>query len=166
MPVVQFKAIKPKRLKEKEMRLELLNGLRSVARKVDKDFQATTSTWENKPEFETIISLRGGRAEFLVGTNSEIFKFVDEGTKPHMIYPKKAKFLRFQGGYNAKTQPGVLGSGQSSYSGDTIFSRGVKHPGNKPRKFTEMITKKWKSRFKDEMHDAMRRAKEKSGHAK
>lgn len=165
MAVVKTKVIKPAKLKEKEMRLELLNGLRTVARAVERDYKETVKTWKTKPEFETIVTLRGGKAEFLVGTDNEIYRYVDEGTKPHPIFPKKAKFLRFQSGYSAKTTPGIIGSTSGGRSGSEVFSRGVQHPGTKPRKFSELINKKYKSRFKDEMHDSMKRAAKKSGHA-
>ena len=164
MTVVKAKVIKPQRPKEKEMRLELLNGLRSVARAVERDYKETVKTWETKVEFETIISLRGGKAEFLVGTSSKIYEYVDKGTRPHVIKPKKAKFLRFQSGYRAKTTPGVISSGSGGRSGDVVYSKGVMHPGTKARNFSKLINKKYERRFKDEMHAAMRRAAQKSGH--
>lgn len=162
--VVKFKVLKPQRLKEKDMRLALLNGLRAAAKAVEKDYKATTATWETPVEFETIISLRGSRAEFLVGTSSKIYEYVDKGTRPHVILPKRAKMLRFQGGYRAKTTPGVIGSTAGGASGNIVYSRGVMHPGTKARRFSELINKKNESKFKDEMHKAMRVAAEKSGH--
>lgn len=162
--VVKFKVLKPKRLKEKDMRLALLNGLRSAAKGVEKDYKATVATWKTPVEFETIISLRGSRAEFLVGTNSKIYQYVDEGTKPHVILPKRAKMLRFQTGYRAKTTPNVIGSTQGGANGSIVYSKGVMHPGTKARNFSKLINDKHEKRFKDEMHKAMRIAAEKSGH--
>lgn len=162
--VVKFKVLKPQRLKEKDMRLALLNGLRAAAKAVEKDYKATTATWKTPVEFETVISLRSSRAEFLVGTNSKIYEYVDQGTKPHVILPKKAKMLKFQTGYTAKTTPGVIGSVTGGATGSIVYSRGVMHPGTKARRFSELINKKHESKFKDEMHKAMRIAAEKSGH--
>lgn len=165
MAVVKVKVLKPATLKIKEMRLELLNGLRSAARAVERDYKLTTATWEHQPKFETIIAMGKGKAEFLVGTDDEIYRYVDEGTKPHMIFPVNAQRLRFQGGYSAKTQPGVIGSSASSTSGGVIYSKGVFHPGTKARRFSEVINKKHERLFKDRMHEAMRKARAKSGHA-
>ena len=53
--VVKFKVLKPQRLKEKDMRLALLNGLRAAAKAVEKDYKATVASWETEVEFETII---------------------------------------------------------------------------------------------------------------
>lgn len=165
MAVVKVKVLKPKTLKIQEMRLELLNGLRAAAKAVEKDYKLTTATWEHQPKFETVIALGKTKAEFLVGTDDEIYRYVDEGTKPHMIFPKKAKMLRFQGGYSAKTQPGVIGSTTGGANGPIIYSKGVMHPGTKARRFSEIINKKHEGLFKDRMHEAMRRARVKSGHA-
>lgn len=165
MGVVKAKALKPKALKDKDMRLELLNGLRSIARQVTKDFEATTSSWKNKPKFETVVSLKGGEAAFLVDTNSEIYGYVDQGTKPHIIRPVKAKVLAFNVGGSPKTRPGVIGSTGGSAGSGPVFSKGVRHPGTKARQFSKIINEKWQKRFGAEMIDSMRRARAKSGHA-
>lgn len=165
MAVVKVKVLKPQRLKEKEMRLELLNGLRAAAKAVEKDYKLTTASWKHQPTFETVIALGRTKAEFLVGTDDEIYRYVDEGTKPHMIYPKKAKRLHFFAGGSPKTQPGVIGSTSGSPGNREVFSPGVAHPGAKARKFSNIINKKHEKLFKERMHEAMRRAREKSGHA-
>lgn len=43
--------------------------------------------------------------------------FVEQGTRPHVIMPRKARVLRFQSG------------------GKTVFAMRVNHPGTKPRPF-------------------------------
>lgn len=161
--VVRVKLIKPQRLKEKEMRLELLNALRSAAKDVEKEYKKTVATWEHKVEFQTVIALGKTKAEFLVGTDDEIFRYVDEGTKPHIIRPVRAKVLRFQGGYRAKTTPNVIGSTAGGASGDIVYSRGVSHPGIKARNFSKVINAQGKKNFLSKMHAAMKRAAAKSG---
>lgn len=165
MSVVKVKVIKPKRLKEKEMRLELLNGLRAAAKAVEKDYLLTVATWKRKPKFETIIALGKSKAEFLVGTDDEIYRYVDEGTKPHLIFPVKARALHFFAGGGPKTQPGVIGSSSGSKGSSEVFTKAVNHPGTKARKFSEVINRKHERAFKERMHEAMRKAREKSGHA-
>lgn len=44
--------------------------------------------------------------------------FVERGTRPHMIYPKRKKALRFKGPH-----------------GHVVIVRSVSHPGTKPRPF-------------------------------
>lgn len=161
--VVKLKVLKPQTLKQKEMRLELLNGLRAAARAVEKDYKATVSTWNKKPKFETVIALGKTKAEFLVGTDDPIYRYVDEGTKPHIIRPRRAKVLRFSSGYTPKTQPNVIGSSAGGASGSEVFSAVVNHPGTEPRNFSKVINLKHKVSFKKIMHESMRRARAKSG---
>jgi hypothetical protein len=160
-----WKAIKPQRLKDKGFRLTLINKARKIGNAMKRDFEATTKTWNHKPVFTVDVSTKGQGPAVLVGTNSEIYGYVNDGTKPHDIYPKRAKVLRFQGGYSAKTSPGVIGSGAGGSSGATVFSRGVRHPGTKARNFDEVIARKWQTRFRAEMEEAMAQATKESGHS-
>lgn len=165
-----FKAIKPKRLREKEMRLTLLNAMRKAGTQVRKEFERTTKTWEHKPKFVEIISLTGPGPTILVGTDDKVYQWVDKGTKPHEIWAgaytgkSAAKALRFQGTYTAKTVPGVIDARNGGSSGDVIVRPFVHHPGTEARGFDEKIQKEWEPKFKRLMEDAMREAAKESGH--
>lgn len=159
-----WKQIKPKRLNDKGLRLTLINKARKIGNDMKRDFEATTATWKHKPVFEMNVSTKGQGPAVLVGTDDEIYGYVNDGTKPHDIYPVNAKMLRFQSGYAAKTSPGVIGSGGGGASGSMVFSRHVRHPGTKARKFDEIIAKKWQPKFKREMEDAMKAAAKESEH--
>lgn len=160
-----WKAIKPQRLKDKSFRMTIYNKARAVGNAMKKDFEATTASWNHKPKFTVDVSTKGQGPAVLVGTGDEIYGYVNDGTKPHDIYPKKAKMLRFQSGYTAKTSPGVIGSGGGGASGATLFRPYVRHPGTKARKFDETIARKWQSLFKNKMEEAMAEATRESGHA-
>jgi len=161
-----FKIIKPKRLKDKDMRLELLNAMRKVGRKIKLDFEKTVENWSDKPEFELLISLTGPGPVAAVVTDSEIYRYVDKGTDPHIIVPVNAKVLHFTTGYRAKTQPGFIGTvaGGGSYDGEEVFAKYVLHPGTEAREFEKTIAEKWRKAFRSEMEEAMKRAVQKSGH--
>lgn len=167
--MILTKTIKPSRLRDDALRLELLNAMRDVGRKVKKDFEATTKTWERKPEFEMLISLVGGPT-VLVGTDDEIYRYVNEGTKPHPIFAgvytgkSDKKVLAFPSIFRPKTTPNVIGSGPGFKGGDTVFRPYVDHPGTKPRNFSKIIKKKWEKQYKRRMEQAMREAAKKSGH--
>jgi len=164
MSALVIKQIKPTRLKVDALRLQLLNDMRAVGVEIKQDFEKTTATWDRKVAFETQISLSGG-AQVEVSTSDEIYGYVDLGTRPHVIRPKRAKALRFQSGYVAKTTPGVIGSSAGGPFGDTVFSRGVNHPGTKARNFSKGITELWQTKFKRKMEQAMSSAAKASGHA-
>lgn len=170
MPVLAFKAIKPRKLRDKDLRLELLNAVRKVGRAIEKDYKRTTKTWKDKPKFEQVISLSQPGPTVLVGTDSLIYKFVDEGTKAHEIwagaYTGKSdkKTLAFQTGHKSKTLPGVLDARSGGKSGPWVHPPMVHHPGTEARDFTKMLEKQWKPRFKRGMEEAMVRAAKKSDH--
>ena len=103
-------------------------------------FRKTTRTWWHQPEFEMMVQQTGNELEIVVGTDDRIYGYVDRGTPPHIIRPKKPGYpLRFQSGYKSKTTPGVIGSKAGGPRGDFVRAMEVHHPGTKPRKFSEAI---------------------------
>lgn len=166
MATIKAKVIRPKKLNERAMRAALLTGLKEVAKDVDEDFAKTYSTWKRKPEFETEVELNSRRGRFAVMTEDEIYRYVDEGTKPHIIRPKRASRLYFQAGYSAKTTPRVIGAKQGGASGPEVYAKAVQHPGTKAREFAKTLAKKYKRTFGKSMQKAMDKAAKKSGHGK
>ena len=162
---VVMKSIKPKKIRLDVFRLETLSGMNEIASGMKEDFESTTASWKRKVKFVTLKSLRGGNLEVLVGTDDEIYGYVDKGTRPHVIRPKVAKSLAFPGGpYSPKTTPNVIGSTAGGSSGSTVHAMSVNHPGTKARNFDTLISRRWQPRFKRRMELAMRIAAAKSGH--
>ena len=167
--LVLTKTIKPARLKDKAMRQTLLNAMRTFGTVVKKDYQGTTKTWKRKPKFEALVSLTGPGPVLLVGTDDEIYRYVDEGTRPHEIwagaYTGKSdkKTLAFPSMFTPKTKPGSLKSGPGSSGGETVFTPMVYHPGTKPRNFSGQIKKLETPKYKKAMEAAMRKARDVSG---
>ena len=161
-----FKQIKPKKLTQYAFRLEALNALRKTARGMKKEFEKTVSTWSKKPDFKTEISFtRKNEPSVLVGTDNEIYGYVNDGTEPHPIFPVRAQMLRFQSGYKAKTSPKIIGSKAGGPFGEFVFRSYVEHPGTEPRDFDIEIQKMWQPRFKREMEKALSKARKKSNQA-
>lgn len=172
MPAIVYKSIKPSRLKEDAIRLELLNEMRKVGTQMKADFEKTTATWMKKPKFEIVVSLTQPGPTLLVGTDDEIYGYVSKGTKgPYEIWAgiytgkSSKKALAFPSSFSPKTRPGVIGSSGGSSGGKKVVRPYVVHPGIKPRGFEEAIQKIWKTKFKRAMEAAMRKAIQKSGHA-
>lgn len=114
-------------------------GYAKLAALTVEGFEKTTATWSTRPTFVIKVTRKG----FTVGTDSAVFGYVDEGTRPHRIMPKRPDgVLRFQSPFRAKTRPGSLQSGSGGSGPDTVYSRGVNHPGSKARKFTEQVQKR------------------------
>jgi len=114
-------------------------------------FEKTTATWTHQPAFTNQKTRQG----YTIGTDDEIYKFVDEGTRAHPIYPVRAKALRWTGPYHAKTKPGVVASFAGGHGRIVVFAKYVKrHPGTKARGFSKII----RERIQRKAPDAMRRA--------
>lgn len=100
-------------------------------------FEKTTATWETNVKF-TITKTKSGRS---IGTRSTIYKFVDEGTRPHKIVARNADALVFQYGEarRAKTKPKVISSYKGALGDQWASKKEVNHPGTAPREFTKTI---------------------------
>jgi hypothetical protein len=166
-----FKQIKPQRLQLEAMRAALLRGATVVANGIEDDYKKTVKTWKKKPNFEKIIDL-GPPITILVGTDNEIYKYADEGTKgPYPIFAgiftgkSSKKALAFSSQFTPKTIPGVIGSSAGAIGAVDTFRPFVEHPGIKARNFSKEIEKKWQKRFKREMEKAMSNVRKASGHA-
>jgi hypothetical protein len=115
------------------------NTLDGAAKAATVDFEVTTQTWEHKPDFVT--NATPGKRQ--VYTTDKIYKYVNDGTKPHIITAKNAKQLVFGVPYGAKTTVQVIGSGQGSKGRTIVRKKSVQHPGNEAREFTVVIAEKW-----------------------
>lgn len=155
--VFQVIPIIPKKLKVDAIRLEILNELRKQARATLNEYKKTTRTWKHKPQFEMLIGLTGKDATILVGTDDRVYGFVDLGTRPHRITARRAPRLRFQAGFTAKTTPNVIGSSRGARSGPFVYPVSVMHPGNKPRNFTKIISKKRQRPYENGISAAVKR---------
>lgn len=138
---MKMKAIIPKRLLFDVSKLSraIDNTLDSAAKAVQVDFEVTTQTWTNKPDF-VIDEAPGKRTVY---TADEIYHYVNDGTRPHIIAAKNKKMLAFGVPHGAKTTPKVIGSGSGSKGSTMVFKKQVKHPGTQAREFTTVIADKW-----------------------
>jgi hypothetical protein len=135
---------KGKILDGKKLERELHDALDHTANIIRDDFHKTTDTWHNKPDFKKIGPRSTfGQLEVIVETRDEIYSYVEYGTRPHVIVPKKrGGRLAFRGKYVAKTRPGVISSRAGGAKGGLRFAKQVQHPGTQPRHFSATIAKR------------------------
>lgn len=143
MVSIKLTAIKPSKLPTGEEYAKVMQeATRKSANLMMRDLQATVQTWTKKPTFDITITEQGGNYSVSAGTDDEIYGYVNNGTKPHEIKPKRSKYLRFSSGYKAKTRVGIIGSIEGGAFGDDVFSAGVFHPGFPGREFTKKIAQR------------------------
>ncbi len=93
-----------------------------------------TSNWSPPPSFIVAGSVEAG--EMAVLTDDDRYLWVDSGTRPHTILPRRKKMLVFQRSYSAKTK----GGGGSS-SGPIVRAFVVHHPGIRAARISEKVAK-------------------------
>lgn len=144
--------IKGDMIDSKALRRAIENALTGEAKAVKVDLDTTTQTWKHRPEF-TIEQDEGRRT---VATDDEVFEYVDEGTKPHIITAKNPnKPLTFGVGGSPKTAPRVIGSRSGTRGSAIVRAQVVHHPGTAPREFTDTVKEKWDDRLPDMIQRAI-----------
>ena len=126
-----------------------------------KEFEKVTSDWQHKPDWKQQLKSKRATSELTVypsGKNAKIWAWVSRGTKAHRIAARRAPLLAFRTNYSARTQPvGRYSVGSGRATGPLVFARTVNHPGNKARKFEEVISKKQSPWFYKTMDKAFKR---------
>lgn len=161
--VFEVKPIRPRRLKVAKVRMEILNALRAEGRDVKKELEKTVRNFRGaRPGFESLIGLTTKEATVLTGPTGSIkavqkWKWLDEGTRPHVIRAKRAPLLKYRLGYNPGTRPGTLTTRGSYYIGAHWRSaKIVHHPGTEAREWSLLVQQRRKKPFVKRMNTAVR----------
>jgi len=127
-------------------------ALDAVARDIQEDFDRTTATWEHDVAFPIA---KAGEFVRTIGTTDAIYAMLDAGTPEHLIFPRNGKFLKFQTPFRAKTVPQSIMSGPGSVGSQTVYSRGVIHPGTKARAWAATIADTWRDVWPGRLQQAI-----------
>ena len=103
-------------------------------------YERTVQSWTDRPTFTISKQVMAREVIAKVGTDSLIYKYVDEGTRTRDIVPRSAGgVLVFRAEYKPRTRPGSLSSGAKSSGGPLIFTKIVKDHSIKARRFTPQV---------------------------
>lgn len=156
MASLKLQSIKPKNMpKGKEYLQALEKSVQKTAGLVLRDLESTVKTWKHKPTFDVTITHTGNDYAITASTDDKPFVYVEAGTKPHIITPKRSKYLRFSSGYKAKTRPNVINSYPGGAFGSDIFAKSVRHPGFPGRHFTKAIASRRQKTLEQETSQAI-----------
>jgi hypothetical protein len=146
----EFTIFVPKDLGLKNVQRAVQNALKNTAKNVQTDFKVVTQTWDHKPAFPIKDISNASQLGQEVSTTDEVFGYVEEGTRPHIITPKRGRVL-FIPGVNSrpKTRPRVIGSNKGGRDSTFVYTRRVQHPGTEAREFSPTIAKKWQAELPD-----------------
>lgn len=142
--------------------------LRSTGQELKTSHDKVTRDWTHRPTFRSQTTNTPAFKSVKIvpqGQHKLIWKYVDLGTKPHPIplSPKATGFLKFQTGYSARTAPvAKFNQGTGRKFGAWVTVKTVKHPGNKPRKFSETFLEELSPSFEDRINAAVKRGLDKA----
>lgn len=141
-----MKLIIPKKLiaDPKKLARALTNAMNGMAKDIQLDFKVTTQTWKHKVDF-AISSPSAYRR--IVATDDEIYGYVNDGTRPHIIRPKGGGVLVFKTPFTSKTLPRAIMSRGGSTGSTEVRTKVVNHPGTTARDFDQAIAQKWDKQF-------------------
>lgn len=168
MTIFNIKSVKPKGIRTKEIRLEILNALRKEGRKQRDMLKGTVQYWTGaRPTFEFKVSLAGGDAMLLVGPagnteGAKKWRWLDEGTRPHIIRPRRAPRLRFKVGGQAGSTPGSLSVRPARSGTEWRSAQVVRHPGTEARNWSIQVYEKRYKAFFEEINKAVERGLKKA----
>lgn len=128
-----------------------------------RDYKATTKTWNHKVDFTVTVRQVGDDKQAVIGTDDEIYGYVNDGTEAHIIRPRVSPYLRFAFGGSPKTRAGVIGSRRGSPGENWRNASFVLHPGSAPRKFSESIAKRRQKTVEQETSQNIAKVARKQG---
>lgn len=160
MPRFSLKFIKPKRnpFDYTKYESEIKEELSDLGAEMVEEFNEITSDWETDITFRAEVRVEQDAVKLQVRPrgNTRIWRYVDEGTRPHIIQVRKARTLAFQTGYSARTRPGQAHVGSGTATGSWRFPKVVYHPGTEAREFTPTIMHRYEPDFKRAINTAVK----------
>jgi hypothetical protein len=164
--MLSAKVIKPHTpFKAQVFRDELRAETEKISKEIKADFEKTTKTWEHKPKFDVKTKSTNEQVSIAVSTKDKVYGYVDQGTRPHIIKPRRAKRLAFSSKFKPKTKVRVIGSQAGARGKVDTFAQVVHHPGSDAREFAQEIQAAWQPKLKKRIEQTITRAAKKSGHS-
>lgn len=141
---MRLEVIRTRRPLSAKQYLDAVEGaLNASAKAVKVDFDVTTQTWNNRPDF-TIESKPGERT---VATTSKIYGYLNRGTK--------VRYALMSADFRPKTRTGYIGSNKGR-GGMVFINKKRPRPGIEAREFSKTILEKWRKRFPDQVRRALK----------
>lgn len=162
MPLIKITVTVPKEIISVEgVRRAIIEAQNnSTAPNLKSLFRQTVNGWQKPPYFSARridTSQQLGIFVHPSGPYADKYAMINEGARPHIIRPRRARMLHFQVGYRAGTRPRSLNSRAYSRFGEFVRTGIVHHPGFEAREFTATIAERYEPRFVEEMNDAIAR---------
>lgn len=148
-----------------QLKLELdramATEMRAVAKDIQKDFESTASTFQNKPTFSTQVEVSSSKIVIRSGTSDPVWNYLDKGTSVrHAVMSRD---------WVSKTKPSTGGGAVVNLTpgpgrGRRVFvSRRINRPGIKARRFTTAIRGMYERSLPNRLQGVINKAAAKYG---
>jgi hypothetical protein len=135
---------------------DLVAGMEVTMKDAEVQFQKTTRTWKGKPAWTKKITKTPLVIEGEVFTESDIYRYVSEGTR--------IRYATMTPDFVPKTVSGFIGS-RAGRGGLLFVNKRRPRPGIKARQFAESVADKLGPYFYRYMEMALDRVAQQSGHS-
>lgn len=144
------------------MREEVNQEMRDIGEELKAWHDLVVRDWTNRPGFEIFYVIGPYRIVVGVrptGRNAMIWQYVNEGTDPHLIFPRApGGKLKFRTAYTARTAAvAKVNPAGGRSSGPWVTKDFVNHPGSEARQFTETFEDNLRKDFRRRAENAIRR---------
>lgn len=116
--------------------------------------EAPTKTGKFRAGIESVVVESETATGFFAGSPSPLGKWINKGTRPHKIYPRRANSLYFFWGKISKWTVVPKGGGFKTHVFDNKLFIGkgfVRHPGTKPNPYVDRTFNRWITEAEKEM---------------
>ena len=144
--VVQFRAVRPKRLDTRPLVRDFEQLANQVVDGIESDYKAGVRDWQTQVRFEKRRPTnQAGRIRGRVSTTNRIYLVVHNGRPAVTIRPRRpGGTLRFQANYRRKSVPGQIPSRAGGASGPVVYTkRPIRQRAREGVNQTKPIQQKW-----------------------
>lgn len=159
---------------DRQLRQEVRDELVATGEELHRKQRMVVTRWKHKPRFNRpVITLTPALMSVVVAPDQRsragmIYRWIDKGTgrygskKTAYNIPKvltaQSKLLKFRTGYIPKTAPVAKSQPGGMAVGGWVTKKQVRHPGIRPRKFSETFLKQLSPPLQRRIDNAIRRA--------
>jgi hypothetical protein len=150
--IAHFKAAKKTFVRYRTIKRAVEDGLDEAAQVAEEYLAKPTTYWKEKASFD---QSKTAWTRTITATDKR-YGWIDKGTRARLIRPRRAKVLRFAADSRPKTRPGTMTGSAGAAGYPIVFSRAVRHPGIKARKFSQQAKKHMDKRLPKIMNKAIK----------
>lgn len=147
---LRVKTIIPSRYNDPKLEARIQKEAKKLNKQIEADYNKLLK-WKKKLVFDKTAEIDGRGVTSSVTTENEIFGYLDQGTKKHLVRPTRTRALHW------KAPPRSGRRGRPRRQTDA-FSKGHWVSGIQARRYVDQIYKMWANKYVIAMTDVFNQA--------